>query len=193
MLVRRSNQARTVDEVNKLVADRKQDLDAVEVEVDRARDRYERHIREVITLLARRFREVCQQAQMEGDIEIVPGIGDSEFGIDVKVAYVPGDPKRSYRSSSHSTGQKAKISILLLLAAMGLEGAADLLIIDEHSAHLDARTATMSGRRCGRCPGRCSSSLPRRPTTRRNDCTGQTTRSGSTRGSPGRRSHRQRC
>jgi ABC-type phosphate transport system ATPase subunit len=76
---------------------------------------------------------------MAGEIEIVPSEIEGEFGIDVKVAHVVGEPKRSYRNKAHSTGQKAKISILLLLAAMGLEGAADLLIMDEHSAHLDSR------------------------------------------------------
>ncbi|MBX6369820.1 MAG: AAA family ATPase [Rhodospirillales bacterium] len=139
VLVHRENQQRTVNEVEQLVEGRRADLEAVEHEVDRAKERYERHIREVVTLLARRFREVCAQAGMEGEIEIVPAETEGEFGIDVKVAHVPGEAKRSYRNKAHSTGQKAKISILLLLAAMGLEGAADLLIMDEHSAHLDSR------------------------------------------------------
>lgn len=139
VLVHRNNQERTVAEVEQLVEGRRADLEAVEHEVDRARERYERHIREVVTLLAKRFREVCAQAGMEGDIEIVPAEIEGEYGIDVRVAHVAGDQKRSYRNRAHSTGQKAKISILLLLAAMGLEGAADLLIMDEHSAHLDSR------------------------------------------------------
>lgn len=139
VLVHRKNQQRTVSEVEKLVEGRLKDLEAVEHEVDRAKERYERHIREVVNLLARRFRNVCAQAQMEGEIEIVPAEVEGEFGIDVKVAHVLGEPKRSYHNKAHSTGQKAKISILLLLAAMGLEGAADLLIMDEHSAHLDSR------------------------------------------------------
>lgn len=139
VLARRENQARTVAEVEELVEGRRKDLEAVEREVDRAKERYERHIREVVHLLGRRFREVCAQAQMDGEIEIVPSEIEGEFGIDVKVAHVIGEPKRSYRNKAHSTGQKAKISILLLLAAMGLEGAADLLIMDEHSAHLDSR------------------------------------------------------
>src|SRR5581483_7018201 len=132
VLVHRENQQRTVNEVEQLVEGRRADLEAVEHEFDRAKERYERHIREVVTLLARRFREVCAQAGMEGEIEIVPAETEGEFGIDVKVAHVPGEAKRSYRNKAHSTGQKAKISILLLLAAMGLEGAADLLIMDEH-------------------------------------------------------------
>lgn len=139
VLARRENQSRTVAEVEEMVEGRQKDLEAVEREVDRAKERYERHIREVVNLLGRRFREVCAQAQMEGEIEIVPSEIEGEFGIDVKVAHVIGEPKRSYRNKAHSTGQKAKISILLLLAAMGLEGAADLLIMDEHSAHLDSR------------------------------------------------------
>jgi energy-coupling factor transporter ATP-binding protein EcfA2 len=139
VLVHRENQQRTVAEVETLVEGRRKDLEAVENEVDRAKERYERHIREVVNLLGRRFREICAQAQMAGEIEIVPSEIEGEFGIDVKVAHVVGEPKRSYRNKAHSTGQKAKISILLLLAAMGLEGAADLLIMDEHSAHLDSR------------------------------------------------------
>jgi chromosome segregation ATPase len=139
VLVHRDNQQRTVSEVEMLVEGRRKDLEAVEREVERAKERYERHIREVVSLLGRRFRAVCDRAQMEGEIEIVPAEVEGEFGIDVKVAHVPGEPRRSYRNKAHSTGQKAKISILLLLAAMGLEGAADLLIMDEHSAHLDSR------------------------------------------------------
>ncbi len=108
-------------------------------EVQRARERYDQHIRQVVGLLAKRFREVCDQAGMDGDIELRPGETEGEFGIDVKVAHVQGEPKRSYRSSAHSSGQRAKISLLILLAAMGLEGSADLLIMDEHAAHLDSR------------------------------------------------------
>src|SRR5262249_8818370 len=139
VLVHRENQERTVKAAEELLEGRRSDLEAVEREVDRAKERYERHIREVVNLLGRRFREICAQAQLEGEIAIVPSAVEGEWGIDVKVAHVPGDPKRSYRSRAHSTGQKAKISILLLLAAMSLEGAADLLIMDEHSAHLDSR------------------------------------------------------
>jgi hypothetical protein len=95
--------------------------------------------------LARAFREVCAQAGMEGDIQLVPATGDGEAALDVRVAHQPGEPKRSYRSGAHSGGEKAKISLLLLLAAMSVEGAADLLIVDEHSAHLDSRNIDAVG------------------------------------------------
>ncbi len=138
VLAHRDDQARTVEEVERLVQGRRQDLDAVAAEVDRAREAYDRHIRQMVHLLAGQFREVCVQAGMEGTIDIVPSDVEGEFGVDVRVAHGPGEPKRSYQSAAHSGGQRAKISILLLLATMGLEGSADLLIMDEHIAHLDS-------------------------------------------------------
>jgi chromosome segregation ATPase len=132
-------QQRAVEEVAELLEGRSEDLAAVVAEVERAKQRYDEHIRQVVHLLARRFREVCEQAGMDGDIQLRPGESDGEFGIDVAVAHVRGEPRRSYRNPAHSTGQKAKISLLMLLSAMGLEGSADLLIMDEHAAHLDSR------------------------------------------------------
>ena len=139
ILAHHEAQARSVEQVDELLRGRREDIDAVRIEVDRAKQRYDEHIRQVVHILARRFREVCEQAGMDGDIELRPGEIEGEFGIDVSVAHVRGEPKRSYRSAAHSSGQKAKISLLILLAAMGLEGSADMLIMDEHAAHLDSR------------------------------------------------------
>lgn len=139
VLAQLESQAQTVTEVEGLIGTRGADLAAVEQEVDEARRRYDEHIRQVINLLARRFREVCAQAGMEGDIEIIPSEIEGEFGIDVKVAHEAGGRKRSYRNPAHSGGQKAKLAILLLLATMGLDGSADLLVMDEHIAHLDSQ------------------------------------------------------
>lgn len=139
VVAHREAQERKVAEVGELLEGRREDLDNVAAEVERARERYDQHIRQVVGLLAKRFREVCDQADMDGDIELRPGDTEGEFGIDVRVAHVKGEAKRSYRSSAHSSGQRAKISLLILLAAMGLEGSADLLIMDEHAAHLDSR------------------------------------------------------
>jgi chromosome segregation ATPase len=139
ILVHQQAQAQSVSDVEQLLGGRREDLKAVSDEVERAKQRYDEHIRQVVHLLARRFREVCEQAGMDGEIELRPGDVEGEFGIDVKVAHVRGEAKRSYRSAAHSSGQRAKISLLILLAAMGLEGSADLLIMDEHAAHLDSR------------------------------------------------------
>ncbi len=139
ILVHQQSQEFSVREVEQLLGGRREDLEAVSGEVERAKQRYDEHIRQVVHLLAKRFREVCEQAGMDGDIELRPGDIEGEFGIDVKVAHVRGEAKRSYRSAAHSSGQRAKISLLILLAAMGLEGSADLLIMDEHAAHLDSR------------------------------------------------------
>jgi ABC-type Mn2+/Zn2+ transport system ATPase subunit len=60
-----------------------------------------------------------------------------ELGIDVLVSHKIGETPVSYQEGSHSGGQGTKIAIMLLLAAMSLGQAADLLIVDEHNAHLD--------------------------------------------------------
>lgn len=139
VLAQRDAQERKVAEVDRMLKGRRDDLESVATEVQRARERYDQHIRQVVDLLAKRFREVCDQAGMDGDIELRSGETEGELGIDVKVAHVKGEPRRSYRSSLHSVGELAKISLLILLAAMGLEGSADLLVMDEHAAHLDSR------------------------------------------------------
>jgi hypothetical protein len=92
VLAHRENQARTVEGVEKLVGGRREALEAVEAEVERAKVRYDQHIRQVVGLLGRRFRDVCEQARMVGEIEIVPAEIEGEFGIDVKVARVTAKP-----------------------------------------------------------------------------------------------------
>ena len=135
----REEQAEIVTEIEELLAGKKELLDRVEVEVATAKERYDGHVRETVHALARCFRDVCAQAGMEGELTLAPSSMEGESALDVRVAHQPGEPKRSYKSGKHSGGEKAKISLLLLLAAMSVEGAADLLIMDEHSAHLDSR------------------------------------------------------
>jgi chromosome segregation ATPase len=139
VLAERAEQAEIVTEIEELLADKKELLDQVEVEVATAKERYDGHVRETVHALARCFRDVCVQAGMEGELALAPSSIEGESALDVRVAHQPGEPKRSYKSGKHSGGEKAKISLLLLLAAMSVEGAADLLIMDEHSAHLDSR------------------------------------------------------
>lgn len=146
VLAAHEEQRERVDEVEVLIADRENELDGVTDQVERAKRRYDEHIRQTVTLLNRSFREICEQAGMEGELELKPSsTHEDEFALDVRVAHLAGDPKLSYQSHRHSGGQKAKISILLLLAAMSSEGAADLLIIDEHSAHLDSQNIDYVG------------------------------------------------
>lgn len=139
VLAEREEQAEIVTEIEELLAGKKELLDQVEVEVATAKERYDGHVRETVHALARCFRDVCAQAGMEGELTLTPSSIEGESALDVRVAHQPGEPKRSYKSGKHSGGEKAKISLLLLLAAMSVEGAADLLIMDEHSAHLDSR------------------------------------------------------
>lgn len=146
VLAEHEEQRERVDEVEVLIADRENELDGVTEQVERAKRRYDEHIRQTVTLLNRSFREICEQAGMEGELELRPSSAhEDEFALDVRVAHLAGDPRLSYQSHRHSGGQKAKISILLLLAAMSAEGAADLLIIDEHSAHLDSQNIDYVG------------------------------------------------
>ncbi len=138
ILAQRDDQRRIVEEVDTLVAGRQASLDRQQQLVDEARRRYDDHVRAVVRLLNEEFARICTAAGADGEIRLVPGERPDELGVDVRVAHRAGEPRRSYRDASHSGGQRAKIAILILLAAMGLGGAADLLVMDEHIAHLDS-------------------------------------------------------
>jgi chromosome segregation ATPase len=138
--IQRDDQALAVSEAEEYLAGRDKVVKQAEDELERARKRYDEHIRQTMQALNRSFKEICEQAGMEGEIKLEPSPSvEGEWSLDVRVAHTPGEPKRPYQSREHSGGQRAKISILLLLAAMSIEGSADLLIMDEHIAHLDSQ------------------------------------------------------
>jgi chromosome segregation ATPase len=138
VLEARERQAAAVEAVGGRAEDRKRDLDAQLERVEQARRRFEERVGEVVRQLSAEFARVCQTAGSEGELRLLPGDRPEDYGVDVLVAHRPGDRKRSYRDAAHSGGQRATIAILLLLAAMGAAEAADLLIMDEHIAHLDS-------------------------------------------------------
>lgn len=123
--------------VEELIADKSDEMEKRAKLVQGARASYDEHIRAVVRELRTRFVEICQIAGIVGDIRLVPGDVPDEYGVDVLVAHKAGENPVSYQDDSHSGGQGTKISILLLLAAMSLGRTADLLIVDEHKAHLD--------------------------------------------------------
>lgn len=123
--------------VEELIADKSDEMEKRASLVQSARASYDVHIRAVVRELRTRFVEICQIAGIVGDIRLVPGDVPDEYGVDVLVAHKAGENPVSYQDDSHSGGQGTKISILLLLAAMSLGRTADLLIVDEHKAHLD--------------------------------------------------------
>jgi chromosome segregation ATPase len=130
--------AEAVEEANRLAELRKHELDEQLERVEAARRRFEEGVREVVRHLSGEFARVCQTAGAEGELRLLAGDRPEEYGVDVLVAHRAGDRRRSYRDAAHSGGQRATIAILLLLATMGTAEAADLLIMDEHIAHLDS-------------------------------------------------------
>ena len=124
-------------DVEQLVADRSGELEAQERMVEESRRRYDDHIRALVRRLRDNFSDICGTAGIDGRIELVPGDMQEELGIDVLVSHKIGENPVSYQEGIHSGGQGTKIAIMLLLAAMSLGQAADLLIVDEHNAHLD--------------------------------------------------------
>jgi chromosome segregation ATPase len=138
VLAGQQEQAGAVEAAGAQAAERKQQLDAQLERVEEARRRFEERVGEVVRQLSAEFARVCQTAGSEGELRLLPGERPEDYGVDVLVAHHPGDRKRSYRDAAHSGGQRATIAILLLLATMGTAEAADLLIMDEHIAHLDS-------------------------------------------------------
>jgi chromosome segregation ATPase len=146
IIAEHAEQKERVAEVEVLVSDRVDVLEGMVEQVDRAKRRYDEHINQTVQNLNKAFKEICTQAGMEGELDRRPSLAqEDEWALDVRVAHQDGGTKLSYQHHKHSGGQKAKISILLLLAAMSSEGAADLLIVDEHSAHLDSENIDYVG------------------------------------------------
>jgi chromosome segregation ATPase len=138
LLAGREAMAAAVEQANSLAERRKHELDEQLGRVEQARRRFEDGVREVVQRLSGEFARVCKIGGAEGELRLLAGERPEEYGVDVLVAHVPGERRRSYRDAAHSGGQRAKIAILLLLATMGTADAADLLIMDEHIAHLDS-------------------------------------------------------
>jgi chromosome segregation ATPase len=138
LLAGREAMADAVEQANQLAERRKHELDEQLGRVEQARRRFEDGVREVVRRLSGEFARVCKIGGAEGELRLLAGERPEEYGVDVLVAHVPGERRRSYRDAAHSGGQRAKIAILLLLATMGTADAADLLIMDEHIAHLDS-------------------------------------------------------
>jgi chromosome segregation ATPase len=134
----RERQAEAVEEANQLAERRKHELDEQLERVEAARRRFEEGVREVVQRLSGEFARICQTAGAEGELRLLAGDRPEEYGVDVLVAHRATERRRSYRDAAHSGGQRATIAILLLLATMGTAEAADLLIMDEHIAHLDS-------------------------------------------------------
>jgi chromosome segregation ATPase len=137
---RRDAQAEAVLEAERTAADRRGDAVAFERDLDEARRHYEERVRGLLGELSAEFDRLCRSCGAEGELRLVAGDRHDELGVDVLVAHLPGEPLRSYREGVHSGGQRAKVALLLTLAALGPAGAADVLVMDEHVAHLDSAT-----------------------------------------------------
>ncbi|HXL88814.1 MAG TPA: ATP-binding protein [Streptosporangiaceae bacterium] len=141
-------------DVEQLVADRTGEMEALERMVEESRQRYDEHIRALVRRLRNNFSDICATAGIDGRIELVPGDMQEELGIDVLVSHKIGETPVSYQEGIHSGGQGTKIAIMLLLAAMSLGQAADLLIVDEHNAHLDGTNTGQIAQLMRRLSGR---------------------------------------
>lgn len=138
VLAQRDAQADAVREADRVAGERRRDMETSEAGLEESRRRYEERVRRVVRGLSDEFARVCRVARTDGELRLVTGDRPGEYGVDVLVAHRTGERKRSYRDAAHSGGQRAKIAILLLLATMGSAGRADLLLMDEHIAHLDS-------------------------------------------------------
>jgi chromosome segregation ATPase len=138
VLAQRDAQSRAVREADRVAGERRLDMEALEAGLEDSRSRYEERVRRVVRGLSEEFARVCRIAGTDGELRLVTGDRPEEYGVDVLVAHRTGERRRSYRDAAHSGGQRAKIAILLLLATMGSAGRADLLLMDEHIAHLDS-------------------------------------------------------
>ncbi len=132
-------QMERVRTVRALVGGKADDVARARVVCDQARRDYHEYLRRFGERLGASFRQVCSDCGTEGVLE-VRGLPEDRPYLHVAVAHNRGERLVSYRDHPHSGGQRAKISMLLLIAAMGLEGSTDFMMIDEPTAHMDGGT-----------------------------------------------------
>jgi chromosome segregation protein len=138
ILAARDAQALVVEATVRATEERRIDLELQQHRVDDSRQHFDGLVREVVGRITVEFGRICDMAGWKGELLLIPGERPDDYGVDVLVAQRPRERLRSYRDAAHSGGQRATIAIVLLLATMGAADAADLLIMDEHIAHLDS-------------------------------------------------------
>ncbi len=137
---RRDARAEAVAEAERTAEGRQCDVAAFERELEEARRHHEDRVRGLVGELSVEFERLCRACGAEGELRLVAGDRPDELGVDALVAHRAGEPLRSYQEAVHSGGQRAKLALLLTLAALGPPGAVDVLVMDEHVAHLDSAT-----------------------------------------------------
>jgi chromosome segregation ATPase len=138
ILTDRDIQAGVVEEAARTTEERRIELGRQQRRVDDSRTRFDDLVRAVAGRIGVEFGRICDLAGWKGELLLIPAERPDDYGLDVLVSQRPGERLRSYRDAAHSGGQRATIAIVLLLATMGAADTADLLIMDEHIAHLDS-------------------------------------------------------
>lgn len=124
-----------VETVRNLVGGKQDDAAKARDLCERARADYHEYLKRFGERLAGSFRETCSDCGAEGELGI-RGLAEDRPYLHVAVAHNRGERLVAYRETPHSGGQRAKISMLLLIAAMGLDGSTDFMVLDEPTAHM---------------------------------------------------------
>lgn len=124
-----------VQTIRNLVEGKQSDARRARDLCDVARTDYYEYLKRFGERLGKSFRETCADCGADGELSI-RGFQESRPYLHVAVAHNRGERLIPYRDTPHSGGQRAKISMLLLIAAMGLDGSTDFMVLDEPTAHM---------------------------------------------------------
>lgn len=125
-----------LEDLEAQVRRRSEELHQVEEQLGRAREEHDAHVREVFRLMGHSFRELCARIGAVGELRAIGGGENDRWHLDVRIAF-EGKEMVPYRSRKLSGGQDAALSLLLLTSAIQLGTTLQLMIFDEHIAHLD--------------------------------------------------------
>jgi chromosome segregation ATPase len=147
VVAQRDEEAAAVEAAHSLLDDRYlAEVTTQQRLVEQASTTYEANVVSTIGLLDDQFRILCAQASMEGSLRRITLDGRAGLdALDMLVSHHRGERPVSYRDTGHSGGQRVKMAILLLLATLRVSGAADFLILDEPTAHLDQTNTLLVG------------------------------------------------
>jgi len=147
VVAQRDEEAAAVEAARSLLDDRYlAEVTSQRALVEEASTTYEANVVSTIGLLDDQFRALCAQAGMDGLLRRITLDGRrGQDALDLLVSHHRGERPVSYRDTGHSGGQRVKMAVLLLLATLRVSGAADFLILDEPTAHLDQTNTLLVG------------------------------------------------
>ncbi|SHN50705.1 AAA family ATPase [Desulfitobacterium chlororespirans] len=125
-----------VDFAEEVIKKKQEEIDDYRQANDEAQEEYADMVTGVFNQLRKHLEEQAEMAALKVKVHI-NRIGEARWSLDYQLSF-NGKPFRPYFHKKLSGGQAVIAALLLLIAAIKVDGAFSFMILDEPTAHLDA-------------------------------------------------------